>query len=222
MKRIFKYSIISALLSPISSFAFDGFGEYGAAIKFGSTGYGFELTTDITKEINLRGGINAWSKKISDTKDGIEYDIEADLNNASLLADWHPFSNGFRLSAGIFINNSEISLDSSDATTYTINGVEYTAAEAGSISGKIDFNTVAPYLGIGWGNALNKKSDINISADLGIGFIGSPKVDISANGSLANDSDFMSDLDAEEDSIQDDVDDLNIFPVLTIGVSYKF
>lgn len=200
----------------------EAFDQLAVTAKIGTLGFGIEATTPLTDQVNLRGGFNHWSKDDDDVKDDINYQINADLTTFGLMADWHPFNNGFRASAGLYINNSDLSMDADSSASYTIGDTVYTAAEVGKLRGSIDFNTIAPYLGIGWGNALSSQGDLRFNADLGVLFQGNLDVELSATGTLASDPTFASDIAKEEEALQDDADDFELWPVISIGVSYSF
>ncbi len=46
---------------------------------------------------------------------------------------------------------------------FDFNGVSYAAAYVGSVTGEVNFNTIAPYLGIGWGKAPGSSEDSDTS-----------------------------------------------------------
>ncbi|MFM7372109.1 MAG: hypothetical protein ACKO2Z_30855, partial [Sphaerospermopsis kisseleviana] len=78
-------------------------------------------------------------------------------------------------------------------------------------------NSVAPYLGIGWGNAVKSGNRWGFSANLGVMFAGSPKVELTAPAYI-----LAADVEAERKQLEDDLDWLNIYPVLSLGLSYQF
>ncbi len=53
--------------------------------------------------------------------------------------------------------------------------------------------------------------------DLGVAFHGSPEVDLQVRGPLAGDPDLQADLAREEQEIQDDVENVRVYPVLSLG-----
>lgn len=145
-----------------------------------------------------------------------------ELLNPLVMVDWYPFDGAFRVSGGILFNNSEIDLRSRPDEPMEIGNFTYEPDEIGVLRGTIDFDGVAPYVGIGWGNALDRSKRWGLITDLGIAFIGSPDVDLSANGTLANNAAFQAELAAEEQELQDDVDSFTIYPVLSISLYYLF
>ena len=54
-------------------------------------------------------------------------------------------------------------------------------------------------------------------------FRSSPQVNlVSTGGSLSNDTNFQAQLAVEEQNLQDDVNDYEVYPVVQLGVTYSF
>lgn len=226
-KPLLSLAIGAALAIP--AHAGDTFQEIGLGVKMGTLGVGVDLTTNLMPGINLRGNINLFNYSRSMTKDGVEYNGDLKLQSAGILGDWHPFSNGFRLSAGAYINKNKFSLSGKPtAGTFTLDSTTYQAGEAeiGSLDGTIKFNDVAPYVGIGWGNAISKSGNWNFVADAGLLYQGAPKVGLNVScGSLASQSTCdaaKASASAEQSRLAADVSDYKWYPVLSIGASYRF
>jgi hypothetical protein len=86
----------------------------------------------------------------------------------------------------------------------------------------VEFRAVAPYIGIGWGNALDEAGHWGLATDLGVAFTGSPDMDLSATGPIAADPTFQARLAEEEKDIQDELDIFKVYPVLSISLFYRF
>ena len=215
-------AVLSFLMLFISSNAMAESGRFGVAVKASTLGAGVELITRISPNINGRLGGNAFSYDYDGTESDIEYDLELDLRSVSAILDWHPFSGGFRLSGGLLLNKNEVNAVATPTVSYDIGGTLYTATDVGTLSGKIDFNSLAPYAGIGWGNALGEDKRWGLAFDLGVVFQGSPDADLTATGPLAANAAFLAELAKEEQQLQDEVDDYEYYPVVSIGVTYKF
>jgi hypothetical protein len=76
---------------------------------------------------------------------------------------------------------------------------------------------VAPYIGIGIVKPV--ASRIGSVLDLGVAFHAEPRVSAAAHGPVAWLPGFQRDLDAEIAEIQDDVEDIVVYPVLSLGIS---
>ncbi|APG29082.1 hypothetical protein A7E78_08830 [Syntrophotalea acetylenivorans] len=173
--------------------------------------------------LNLRGGANALSVDFDINTSDIDYDVDADLLNFPIMLDWYPFKkSGFRISAGALINKNEADIEASSQSSYTLDGTTYTAAQLGTLNGKVDFNEVAPYVGIGWGNALGKSTRWSFSCDFGVVFQGEANVDLSATGPIASDPTFQEDLAREKRELEEELEDYQYYPVIALGITYKF
>lgn len=200
-------------------------GGLGLGGKVSNVGLGLELTVGLTDNINTRFNINGYKYNEDYTEDGISYDADIKLSMLGALVDWHPFSNGFRLSGGLYLNGNKVTGHAQGAGLVQIGDTTYNLNEV-YLDADIDLgNTVAPYLGIGFGNAVNPNRRWNFAADLGVAFTGKPKVDLTGGvvpGSLININDFQDDIQREEDNLEKDLEDYNILPMISVGVSYRF
>jgi len=207
--------------------AFADTGDIGLGMKGGTLGIGGEVTAGITPSFNARVGYNGYTYSGNTTESHVAYDYKLKLKSLPILLDWHPFDNsGFRLSGGMVINNNEVTATGTTQSTYTIGNTTYTGAQLGSLTGRVDFNNVAPYAGIGWGNAVGKDTGLSFSFNLGVIFQGSPKVTLAANGPIVNDPllgpAFQTNLAQEQRDVQSKIDNLKYYPELSLGLAYKF
>jgi len=193
------------------------------ALKGGTLGAGLEATVGIIDNLNARLGFNYFSYDDDFSESGVEYEADLDLRSLSLLLDWHPLKNGFRLSAGALYNGNEASATGKATSgSFSINDVSYTAAQVGTLRGEIDFNSIAPYVGIGYGNAVNKDSRWNFVFDLGVIYQGEPDVTLTADGTSSGTAAFISNLEQERQQLESEIEDFQFYPVIMIGVSYRF
>ncbi|MCR4302568.1 MAG: hypothetical protein NUV51_13275 [Sulfuricaulis sp.] len=118
------------------------------------------------------------------------------------------------------------SLDS--ANPLTINGQSIPMSELGSVSAKVRYPHVAPYLGFGWGNTDGIKATWLYSIDVGVMYLGRPKVDLSLNGTVAEVTDkyFSAETEAylsqERQKIESSLQKYRYFPVFSISLWYRF
>ncbi len=193
----------------------------------GTTGAGLHLVTPLMNSVNARIGFNAFSDSRTEETDGATYNAKAKLRTFDALLDYYPSSTQFRMTAGLVYNGTKVTANARPkaGNSYEFNGRLYDATDVGEIDAKIDFNKVAPYLGIGWGNAVAK--GWGFTTDIGVLFQGKPKVNLENRGcdpTLPGDTctTLASDLEAEEDELRDDVKDFRYYPVIRIGLTYKF
>ena len=212
--------IVSVLLSCGAGCADSG----GLAImgKGGTLGLGGELATGITSDINARVGLNAFDYDFEDEFDDIEYDIGLDFSSFSALVDWHVFGGSFRLTGGLLSLDHELDLDATPTVNQEIGGTIYTPAQIGTLSGDVEIDGVAPYVGIGWGDPMDRSKRWGFYCDFGVAFTDSPDVTLSANGTLAADAAFQANLARERDEIEDDLEPFEFYPVISLGLYFRF
>ncbi|GBD97670.1 MAG TPA: hypothetical protein ENG83_05220 [Nitrospirae bacterium] len=191
-------------------------------LKVSTLGAGLEVERSFTESIGVRIGANYFPYDHTDTLDDIEYNVDLKLMSVSALLDWHPFKGSFRISGGVLYNGNEIEADAKPSVSYTIGDETYDADDVGTLKGKIDFNEIAPYLGLGWDTSFGKDNGFGFLFELGAIYQGSPDVDLSADGLLANDQTFQNNLAKEEKNLQSDIDDYKFYPVISLGFSYRF
>lgn len=203
-------------LTTMSAFAAD---DFGINVKAGTLGLGAELSKAFSDKLSLNLGFNSYNYKTTRSESGIDYDSKFELQSASLLANYHPFSGLFRFTAGALYNGSELKLTGkpSAGSSYSINGVTYTAAQVGALTGTVTFNKTAPYVGVGWGNRPGSK--LGLCADVGLLYQGSPKLALSATGNAAG---LATNLEQERKNAEADLNNFKWYPVLSLGVYFRF
>jgi len=146
----------------------------GVGVRAGTTGIGADVGVNVAPTLDARVGYSYFGYK-THYKSDINYDAKLQLSNLNALLDWSPFPGGFRFSGGLIANQNKADLNSTGGT-YTINGTAYSSNDA-SVNGTVKSGrSVAPYLGIGYGNVA--RAGVNFYFDLGIMFMGSPKVSL--------------------------------------------
>ncbi|MCW3481470.1 hypothetical protein OL229_18185 [Neisseriaceae bacterium JH1-16] len=190
-------------------------------------GGGLELhKTVIQDTLNARLGVFGASWSTDRSNSGVDYNAKLKLFNTALLADYYPLGGAFRLSGGLVYNGNKLDLDGKPSNgSFTLNGHSYNASDIGPVQGRVDFNKVSPYLGIGWGNPTASGKGLSFVADIGVLVNTSPKAHLSAScGSLsAGDcAQLQSDVAAQQQQLNDDVGKLKVWPAVSLGVAYRF
>ena len=159
----------------------------------------------MTEKITLRGRFQALPFKLEDltnlTLNGKPTIIDANvkINNISVLADWYPFQNSsFKLIGGVsyFLNN-EVSSDILVNETVNLGeGGEFvfTPEDLGRIGVDVEWNKIAPFIGLGFGRAVPNKV-VALSVEAGAFYVGEPKVGMTADGLLAGTAESANDLE---------------------------
>jgi hypothetical protein len=194
----------------------------GVSAGVGTLGAGLGLTFGVTERFNGRVGFGNFSDDVDFEEGDFEYEGEATLGGIYGLVDFHPTGGGFRLSAGLVLNNNELTGDAEATTGFVeIGGVQYPAAAVGTLSASTEFDDVAPYLGIGWGNGASGERGFTFSFDLGVMFQGDVAFDLQSSTPLVD----QDDLDREAEALAKEVDEAvstDAFPVIAVGIGYAF
>jgi len=211
------------------------FGVHGGTLGLGATAaYRF------AERFALRGTYNRFDFDFDKTKSGNEYDGDLGLESYGLMLDFHPFNNGFRLTAGAYVNDNALAA-TAEASALDVGGNTY----SGALNANLGFKDFAPYFGIGWSGGFGK-SGLGLTLDAGALVQGAGR--LSADGRLAAaglvqcnvsvsrqgmvtiasgcpevvSSMLASDLEAEHEDLRDSLDDYKLYPVVVLGLIYRF
>lgn len=190
--------------------------------KVGTVGAGLDLSLRLMDRLNVRLNGNYLPLSLDRRIEDIDFSADLTLGSLFGMLDWHPFANNFRISVGAVYNGNELELHATPSKPVEIGDVTYLPVHIGTLTGSATFNTVAGYIGIGFGNAVEKERGWGFVFDLGVLFQGAPDVELSSNGLLMMDPTFRANLEKERRKIQDDVEWFQFYPVLAFGISYQF
>ena len=197
----------------------------GIGIRAGTTGAGVDFGWSLAPTLSARIGYSGLSYSTTYEETDVSYDTKLKLSNLGGFLDWSPLG-PFRLTAGIIGNSSKANMTGTPTSgTFTINGVTYSAADVGTLSGTVEPGTsAAPYLGIGYGNVAG--AGVNFYFDLGVMFQGAPTASLSASCGPAvppaQCTQIRNDVAAEQQRLQEKLDKYKVFPVLNIGLTIGF
>ena len=212
---IFVILIFTLLLSLSNS----SFGQNTSiALRVGSLGVGVEATRSFTSTINGRFGLNYFTYNYNgqNSAGDVLYDLDLNLFSFSLLADWYPFKADFHISGGLLYNSNKIEGVGTPARSFIVGGTIYTPEKLGTLDAKVEPNLkLSPYLGLGWGNAVNADKKLGFVVDIGMIYQGSPDVTLTANG-------LMEPTSEQEPNVEDDIKNLRFYPVISLGLTYQF
>ena len=245
MKQRSPVAFLLALLFSITSVTFGAAsanGDEGGPLRLGlhgsTLGLGANAEFDLSENFSVRAMFSQLGLDYDETESGNEYTGDLDLQSIGLLADWRPLPGGLRVTGGVFLNNNEVNATARATSTednLDIGGTDYANA---SINMLLDFEPIAPYLGVGWSSGYGR-SGLGFAVDAGLLYQRAPR--ISGSG-IAGDCSFrvsdggtatvtgtcddpdglMSDLEMEHSDLTDEIEDFIWYPVLSLGISYRF
>ena len=196
-------------------------GGLAIAGKAGTLGLGGELTTAVASDINARVGFNRVDFDFDGDVSDIDYDFGLDFHSFSALVDWFVFDGPLRITGGLISMDHQVDLQAGGISG-ELEGIGdgiYDWADVGTLSGEVEVDCIAPYLGIGWGNILDKSKRWGFYSDAGIAFTRSPDVTLSATGKPPG---LAADLARESEDIEDDLEPFKFYPVLSVGLFVRF
>jgi hypothetical protein len=207
-----KLTQIALVLSAIPAAAIAG--DMGTVYtQLSTNGLGLGYAASVSEDFAVRGQINALPKQtftgdVGDFGAGNTMTVELNWSSAQLLGDWYPGSGGFRMSGGVVFNSSKITL----AGNGNVNN------KPATVNAEIKMSDgIAPYAGIGYSTKPKDAKGFGFVFDLGVMFQ-NPKSTLTATGAGVT----QADIDAQNKKVQEAIDNLKVFPVFGIGLSYSF
>ncbi|SDS56865.1 hypothetical protein SAMN05216421_1763 [Halopseudomonas xinjiangensis] len=224
MRRILSLAALGAVVasSPTAAWAED----IALSLNAGTTGLGAGLVYNLSEQLNVRGSYNWFEYNHEEQIDELEYDLDLELSTTELLLDWHPFNSGFRVTGGVVHNGTDLTGDARPTSTGTVEIGDriFNAQEIGSVDADVDFNRIAPYLGIGYGKPFWQR--FSLSADLGVTYQGSPDATIRVRPGSGVDPVTQARLEQaaaqEERDLEEELDGFKYYPVARVGLTYVF
>ncbi len=171
------------------------------SVGVGTTNFGFSLEGEYTiaPQIGVRGmlmGAPSFEEEF-ELEENATLDGEAEFGGIALVGDYYPLSNAWRVSGGLFVSNTEISGLIED------DGISY--------EGKVEFaNTVAPMITTGFSTEFAQ--GWSVSGDVG--------VIISSLEASSDSTDPV--VQADVDELNDDLEDVPVFPFIGFAISYTY
>jgi hypothetical protein len=221
----------AALMCPVSAFAQDKDDDarFKVVVTAGTLGVGPEVSYRVSETIGVRANATFLSIGQDIDSDDITYDANLDLQSGGVMLDVYPFGGGFRISGGARINGNKASgVGAPNAgADFEIDGTTYTAAEIGTLRATTDIKNFAPALTIGYGGGLSRGLVFGVEA--GVLFQGSVEIaPLTVTGLCAQPSaparcaSLAADLEAERQSVNDDIDNYKLYPILQLSIGYRF
>ena len=135
-------------------------------------------------------------------------------NLTSLLVDYYPISKKtFHATAGLIFNQMHYIFNAKFSRGDTIGALIITPEMLGEFNLDFFYPLLAPYIGIGFGRLVSLEK-LSAYMDMGVIYMGKPKVDFTAKGLIAP----MADQDA---IVANNISGYRYYPVFSFGIAYK-
>lgn len=202
--------------------------RFALGANAGTTGFGLEAQYQVSPRWTVRGGFDALKYDDEVEGDEIIYDGELDFTTGGVFVDYHPMSSAFFISGGVYFGTRELGVTGTPApgSIVEIGDEDFTAAEVGTLTGTLDFGNTAPFVGLGWNTTFTTEGRVGFKFLVGAAFGSDPDATLARTGGApltpAQQSDLDEDLRQEELEIEDEADGFKIFPVVQLGLAYRF
>ncbi len=188
----------------------------------GTLGAGAETTSYITDWLNFRGTAHYLMGGYKTTTGNVDFDYDLSAPGARLMLDFYPTRmKNFRISVGAVVKDMKVTVKGEPKGNARVGDNVYTAEQTGTLRGRASYDTISPYVGIGWGNSVKPDSLLTFSMDIGL-MIQGYSFSLSSNGTARGDDQFQQDLRKTQSDVEDNLDWLKVYPVISFGYAYHF
>ncbi len=198
--------------------------EIGAVA--GTLGLGGQVSYGLTERLSVRALVAGFDTDLDFEAEGgsdLDYEGSVDLLHAAALVDYRPFAGTFRLTGGLMFNDDSIDGDARCMQLACNLGDNEGVLVAGdTLSAAATYDPVSPYIGIGWGKSPSADGGWGLSADIGVFYLGDPEVEVDLSGPSRLNPIARDAVAEEEQGIQEDLDQLPLYPVVMLGAMYRF
>lgn len=212
-----------AALPATTAFAQEERGRFALGVQAGTPGAGIQAQYSVNDYIVLRGSYDMLKWDADDTYDGIDYNADIDFQSPGAFVDIHPFRNGFFVSGGAYFGERGVDLTSEPDEDVELGGFTFTPEQVGRLNGRIDLESTAPFIGLGYDNTFTRGGAWGFRILAGAAFGDAPQVRLNASGGTLSDQPLFQDILADEErDIQEEADNYEVLPVVQIGLNYRF
>jgi hypothetical protein len=226
------------------------FSRLGLSVGIGIGGINLQAAVEANRYINIRGIGNYFTYNVNNIKvngnngsNGIDINGNLTFAEGGVAVDFYPWPNhGFRLSPGVtFYNQNGASAtgQASAGTDITLGSDKYYSDPSNpfTMNANLALNTrkQAFSMTTGWGNMISRKGHhLSFPFEIGAIFTGAPTVGMSFTGTgctdttyttcynMATSSQVLSDINTQVAKYQKDLNALQVYPVMSVGVAYNF
>lgn len=194
---------------------------YGTLGLFGaSIGYAHRFSDRWVSRLQLNTGSLGDATGHTDLS-GNRYEVKQKAGaGISTFTDFYPCADsGWRLTGGFIVSQlkPEIKGQPNAQGSYSINDHSYSAAQVGTLSGRLKYNPVSVYLGGGWESAPIEKKGWRFVSDAGVFYAGKASATLTATGAASNPA-LQADLNAERAQLEKQ----GLGVMVQLGAAYSF
>lgn len=217
----------ASALAAAPSYAQDDAERVSVSITGGSLGVGPEVDFRWSEHIGVRANATFLSVSHSINSDDIGYDGKIKLKSGGAMIDLYPFGGGFRVSGGLRLNGNKARAVATPTGPVYIGDNQYQPSQIGTLTATTSLNYVAPAATLGYAGGFSKH--VVFAVEAGALFQGTVKVNpLTYTGACASAaapaacSTLAADIESERQSVNNDIKDYKIYPILQLSIGYRF
>ncbi len=202
--------------------------RFAIGAEVGSAGFGPAVLLTMSKHFTANIGYTMLSYSYNFSSDTLDYNGKLKFSNLQAIINWHPMAGAFRISAGAFLANNKIAgnIKANAVDGYDFNHTAYSKSEISSVGYNVELTKgAAPYVGFGWSKNPAKKG-FGFFADIGVMFMKSPTTTITpyttAAITAARATQLKKDVIADQNQANDDLSSFKYYPIIQLGLMYRF
>lgn len=198
--------------------------RFAVGVGGGTNGGSVEAAWSINRYLTLRAQGAAIDFDHDFKSSATTYAGKLRHNTVGGMLDVHPFQNALFVAGGAVTGQRKVKVDAVPAPgqIIKINGVSYTASQVLTVNGEVDLGKTAPVFGLGYDNTFTHAGRWGVRAFAGAIVGDDPKVTLTAAGPLAANPVVQANLAAEQQSLQSDTNGYRYYPVVSVGLFYRF
>jgi len=204
----------------------------GINYKVGTLGFGVDLVLNFNKTLVTRLSYNGYSqfKNLTIHNKKLNSDqllnLKGNLQSSSLLLDIHPWQNAFYFSYGAYYSKNRINANYKPVSgEIDLGDHKYPSLQIGDVDTIIKLkHKINPYFGVGL-SSMDRNDKWHFILDVGAIYINKPSSVIhakAAKGFEAMQPILDKESEIEEKKLNNDIKKFKVYPVISVGVGFKF
>ena len=218
----------------------NSYSRWSMTLKASTLGGGVDISRALGGDFVLRGSVNLVDFAFPFSIDGVTYDSQFNFRSGGVSLDWFPRHGGLRISPGVLYLKNNLS-----AISGVPPGKYFELGEQGFINsvddplngtaGVVFPRRVAPMITFGFRNLLFRKDEgsgrLSFPVEFGAAYSGAAKIDVTLNGTactldgcftFAQNAEAQDSLKAEIKKLNNRLDNFPIYPIVSMGATYRF
>ena len=197
--------------------------RFATGAGIGTTGVYIEGQFRVTSYISLRATYEIIDVERDQEVDDVTYGGRLDSGVIGGFVQIHPLESDFFVSGGALFGDRAVGLSAQPSGPVTIGNQTFSPSEIGRLEGDADLGNRALSFGAGWDSTFSHVHGLGWRFMAGVAAGDAADVHLnSVGGSLSNDPNLQAQLRIEEGRIEDKAENLRFYPVVQVGLTWRF